>query len=60
MVLNNPAGIAVIPVLENVPANIVLVLVAELVLMVLNNPAGISVIPVLANVYENIERGESM
>ena len=44
--LNNPAGISVIPVLENVPLNIDLVLVAELVLMLLNNSAGIDVIPV--------------
>ena len=47
MVLNNPAGISVIPVQpENVPENIELVFVAELVLMLLNNSAGIDVIPV--------------
>ena len=54
ILLNNPAGIDVIPVLENVLANIAVVLVAELVLILLNNPAGIDVIPVPKNVMENI------
>ena len=55
MLLNNSAGIDVIPVLAKVPLNIESVRVAELVLMVLNNSAGISVIPVQPeNVPENI------
>ena len=55
MLLNNPAGIDVNPVLEKVPLNIEYVRVAELVLILLNNPAGIDVIPVQPeNVPENI------
>ena len=56
ILLNNPAGISVIPVPTNVLVNILVVLVAELVLMLLNNSAGIDVIPVHPeNVPKNIE-----
>ena len=50
IVLNNPAGMLVMPVLENVETNITLVFVADDVSIPLNNPDGIDVIWVLENV----------